>query len=132
MASRSLWPVAADGTRAEQHNIGSNASSEYTPDSDDGDSAGGSSSHLSGSAVAAVASRAPPSAVGLMPAIGAPRPMVKGRHPTDAELRQQIAALQTRAALSYNPDRSAHRLLLCRTPLLPDLLMMFQPIACTT
>ena len=108
------WLVAADGARAAKHKFGSNASSEYTPDSDDGDSAGGSSSHLSGSA-AAVASRAPPSAVCLMPAIDAPRPPVKGRHPTDAELKQQIAALQTRAALSYNPDRSARRCLLCTT-----------------
>ena len=81
------------------------------PDSDDGDSGGGSS-HLSGS-TAAAATRAPPPAVCLMPAIGAARPVVKGRHPTDSELRQQIAALQTRAALSFNPDRSAHSLLLC-------------------
>ena len=86
---------------------GSNASSQYVPESDDGTSAGGSSK-FSGSA-AAVAPCPPPSAVCLMPAIGAPRPAAggKGRHPTDAELKQQIAALQHRAAFSYNPDRSA-------------------------
>ena len=55
-----------------------------------------------------------PSAVGLMPVIGGGGGAHAGghvsRHPTDAELKQQIAALQSRAALSYNPDQSEGQL----------------------